>query len=308
MVFPRHQLQEELAIRDLVSIKYVELPRQYVGRFETYDFWQLIYVEYGEFEIIVDEARFDLVQGEAVFYKPHSSHYGELRNGKSSVMIIINFDCASACMALLENKRFRLLEEERRALSCIVREGQHELESLKEHTHQVFPKQEATLPFGTEQLIRNYMEILLIQLIRRQTPGQGGDDYKPVSIASESQLDESFSEIVEFFRNHLESNFTIKQLCDRFAISGTRLKMMFKRQTGMGIIEYFNCMKIKQAKRLIREEAVSFAEIAERLGYSSNQQFSKQFKRIAKLSPSDYAASISARARRGSAGKPDPLS
>ncbi|MDF2724527.1 MAG: transcriptional regulator, AraC family [Paenibacillus sp.] len=297
-MLPRHQLQEELPICELVSIMYTELPRQFVGKLESYDFWQLIFLEYGEFDVSVDGSEFELVQGEAVFYKPNSTHFGKLINGKSSVLIIINFECASDCMNVLENKRFRLLEEERRTLSGIVREGFNGNETYMGKTRKVYrPKQAKS--YGSEHLIRNYLEILLIQLIRRQKPEGSEDGYKPVSIAVESQADESFSKMEAFFRSHLESSFTIKQLCDTFAISSTRLKMMVKQKTGMGVIEYFNSMKIAQAKRMIREESISFAEIAERLGYSSNQQFSKQFKRIAKMSPSDYAASISARSVKG---------
>lgn len=308
MAFPRHPLQEELAIRELVSIKYAELPRQFIGAIENYDFWQCIFVEYGEFEINVDGSKFDLAQGEAVFYKPHSSHTGTLKNGKSSVLIIINFDCDSPCLQLLENRRFRLSEEERRALACIVREGFGSAEASLERTHHEYPGRGGTgYPFGTAQMIRNYMEILLLQLLRRQMPdgvGENGevnggasalDRGRPVSLAGEARSEELYTQMMAYFRERLGSTLTVAELCDAFAISATRLKLMFKQKTGMGIIETFNSMKIREAKRLIREESVSFAEIARRLGYSSNQQFSKQFKRIAKMSPSDYAVSIKAR-------------
>jgi len=55
-------------------------------------------------------------------------------------------------------------------------------------------------------------------------------------------------------------------------------------------------MKIAKAKRIIREEAASFSETAERLGYSSVHYYSKQFKRITDISPSEYVRSVNARA------------
>lgn len=61
----------------------------------------------------------------------------------------------------------------------------------------------------------------------------------------------------------------------------------------------------RKAKRLIREESATVSEIAERLGYSSLHYFSKQFKHIMDMTPSDYARSITARAERIRGKPPD---
>lgn len=299
MVFPRHQLQEEFAIRNIVTFRYLELPSHFNTTYEQYDFWQLIYVEYGELEIWVDGITLFLTKGDVIFYKPYSIHYAKFLNGKSSIMIIISFECKSPSMSFFEDKYFHLGEEERRTLSHIVREGLQELDPpIDKPVRGGFPQKRSGAAFGTEQLIQNYLEILLIQLIRRQDSDSQQQHHQPISIAKELQMDESFSAMIKFLHNNLERSFTFEHLCKQFAMSGTRLKVLFKQKTGMGLMEYFNLMKIQQAKHIIREESISFVEIAERLGYSSNHYFSKQFKRITKMTPSEYAASINAFSKR----------
>ena len=57
-------------------------------------------------------------------------------------------------------------------------------------------------------------------------------------------------------------------------------------------MQYFNYLKIERAKMLIREDNYNFTQIANILAYDSIHYFSKQFKKIAKMTPSEYASSV----------------
>lgn len=57
-------------------------------------------------------------------------------------------------------------------------------------------------------------------------------------------------------------------------------------------MEYFGAMKIEAAQRMIREGACNFTEIAALLGYSSIHYFSRHFKKVTGMTPSEYASSV----------------
>jgi YesN/AraC family two-component response regulator len=57
-------------------------------------------------------------------------------------------------------------------------------------------------------------------------------------------------------------------------------------------MEYFYRLKIEEAKRLIRNGTNNFTQIADKLGYSTIHYFSRQFKKIVGMSPSEYSKSI----------------
>lgn len=53
-------------------------------------------------------------------------------------------------------------------------------------------------------------------------------------------------------------------------------------------------MKINFARQLIRENDMNFTQISEFLGYSSIHYFSRQFKKLCGMTPTEYALSIKA--------------
>ncbi|PYI53820.1 AraC family transcriptional regulator [Paenibacillus flagellatus] len=291
---PRHTLLEELSIRKLVTFYYRELTKQFYTSGERHDFWEIVYVDKGEVDIFTDAGNQRLKQGDLIFYKPNVFHGGRAANDKAPNLIILSFECSSPCMRAFEDKTIRLLEEERLLLSRIVREGLQAFEPAIDSPHIAnCPSSREGAPFGGEQLIRNYLEILLIQLYRRTQEVERS--LHPSSVVAEAEGDEVVDAVVHYLREHLSDNFTLDQLCERFTISRTRLKTLFRAKTGCGVMEYFNLLKISRAKQLMREHTASFSDVAERLGYSSVHYFSKQFKRISGMSPSEYVRSVQAR-------------
>ena len=82
-------------------------------------------------------------------------------------------------------------------------------------------------------------------------------------------------------------------------MSRSLIQKLFKEETGWSVMEYFYRLKIEEAKRLIREETNNFTQIADILGYSTIHYFSRQFKKIVGMSPSEYSKSILTLAKSG---------
>ena len=57
-------------------------------------------------------------------------------------------------------------------------------------------------------------------------------------------------------------------------------------------MEYFGNLKIQKAKEMIREGSHNFTEIAALLGYNSIHYFSRHFKKVTGMTPSEYASSV----------------
>jgi len=98
MVYQRYLLKEELEIRKLITFYYKELPSHYDSPGEKHDFWELVYVDTGEIEIVTDLRTCQLKQGEIVFYKPNEFHGGKALHGTAPNLIIITFECSAPCM------------------------------------------------------------------------------------------------------------------------------------------------------------------------------------------------------------------
>lgn len=109
---------------------------------------------------------------------------------------------------------------------------------------------------------------------------------------------ELFYRVTDYLEAHLCCHLTIQQICKDNLIGRSQLQKLFRLRCRMGIIEYFSLMKINAAKELIRTRRLNFTQISEQLGYTSIHYFSRQFKKLTGMTPSEYASSIKAMAER----------
>lgn len=91
---------------------------------------------------------------------------------------------------------------------------------------------------------------------------------------------------------HINEQLTIDKICRNTLVSRSRLQKLFQEIHGCGVMEFFTWMKIDTAKELIRSNQLNFTQISDRLGYTSIHYFSRQFKKITHMNPSEYASSI----------------
>lgn len=90
----------------------------------------------------------------------------------------------------------------------------------------------------------------------------------------------------------VNKNSSIKKLSTFLAETMHRsyyhLSRIFTNTTGFTIEKYFIRLKMEKAKELIIQDELSMAEISMKLGYSSQQIFSTQFKKETGKTPSEY--------------------
>ena len=90
----------------------------------------------------------------------------------------------------------------------------------------------------------------------------------------------------------VEQNLTLEQICRDNLIGRSQLQKLFHSHTGGGVMEYFSWLKIQTARRMIREGRLNFTQIATRLSFQSVHYFSRRFRQITGMSPSEYAQSV----------------
>lgn len=95
--------------------------------------------------------------------------------------------------------------------------------------------------------------------------------------------------IIELIRSGqpLEGNLS-EYLSDKIHKDYQQLSRLFSGVEGKSIERYFILQKIERAKELIVYGEQNLTEIAHGLGYSSQQHFSRQFKKETGLSPSHF--------------------
>lgn len=102
----------------------------------------------------------------------------------------------------------------------------------------------------------------------------------------------SIKEYVELCKNYIGINsykrITMKMLCDYIGLEHSYLYRLFRQEAGMSPCEYIIDYKIKLARQLLEETALSVSEIAGSLGYDDGLAFSKLFSKKTGMPPSFY--------------------
>lgn len=103
-----------------------------------------------------------------------------------------------------------------------------------------------------------------------------------------SQQTELIKEIHQQLTEHLDQRFTIEELSKQYLINTSTLKEVFKAVYGLPIATYMKEYRVRQAMKLLRESDATISEIAAQAGYETQGKFSKAFKDVTQVLPTEY--------------------
>ena len=290
MAYKSVVLEDSITINRVISVHYFQYMSDFSFPGESHDFWELVCVDRGEIDALAGERRLTLKKGNILFHKPNEFH-NVLTNGKVSPSLVV-IVCHSPAIKSFEDQLMSVQDTEKELLAQIIVEARNTFSGRLDDPYQeelIFNSEPLT--FGSAQLISHYLEQLIIHLYRRYF------SYSlPVRssrfLAEASSGNDTYNRIVRYMEEHLGERMTIDRICRDNLVGRSQLQKLFRDTKGCGVIEFFSMMKIDTAKQMIRDNQLNFTQIADRLGYSSIHYFSRQFKQITTMTPSEYATSI----------------
>ena len=282
----KHEIVNILNINKIVTIHYYELDKDFSFSGESHDFWEMVYVDSGVVEIDADSKTLLLKQGEVIFHKPNEFHTLRADKKTASNVFVISFVCFSEAMKFFNRKIMAVPSKLKKIISSIIEEYSETFSPMSSEDVRLEIKENP--PIGSQQMIRNYLEQFLILLIRHE------QDERSLRIfpSKESMENHLISQIIQFIDDSLYDDISIHKICSRFNYSRTYLSKIFKQATDYTILEYILMKKIREAKKLIREGNLNFTQISDKLSFENSHYFSRVFKRITKMTPSDYKKSV----------------
>lgn len=283
----RHKIDNLLVVSQIVTVHHFEFDKHFVSEGEEHDFWEMVYVESGEFVCTLKTGEVTIGEGEAMFHRPGEYHRHASGGRRAPNVFIVSFECRSEGMRFFEGRRVRLPRECVRQIYGIVAEA---AATFDIPVSDPLTKKMELLPepaLGGTQMIKNRLEMLLIQLLRKEMATAGAEER---FLREEEAGGRVAAVIIEKMRTHLADGLSVEALCEGIAYSRSYIFKEFRRATGRSIADYYNAMRIEAAKRRIREEDRSFAEIADALHFDTPNYFCKTFKRYVGVTPRAYRA------------------
>ena len=104
-----------------------------------------------------------------------------------------------------------------------------------------------------------------------------------------AQRKSTINQIIHYIReNFMDPGLGLSKVGMEFGMSESYLSSIFKEGAGINFGEFLEQIRIDTACSLLKEEAYSISDIAERVGYNSIQSFRRAFKRVIGVNPSEY--------------------
>ncbi|MEG0649777.1 MAG: AraC family transcriptional regulator [Oscillospiraceae bacterium] len=288
---PKHVIE----VDGLISVHYFEYSSNYTFDGESHDFWEFLYVDKGELDVTAGDKTQHLKKGQIIFHKPGEFHNLRANGTIAPNLVVASFVCNSPSMSYFEEKVFSISDVERALMAQIIDEAEASFTtSLSDpDTKELVRKDEQ--PFGCEQMIVLAIEHLLIEFVRRQ--GEGTP--RTTSLIREKSQSEFVTRVHKYLEDNISKRLSLSDICRDNLVGRSYLQKIFREKTGGGAMEYFGELKIAHAKEMIRESSHNFTEISVLLGYNSIHYFSRHFKKVTGMTPSEYASSVKVLAKRG---------
>ena len=279
--FQKHIISDTIKINSVVTVHYNEFSGNYIFPGEKHNFWEFVYVDKGTAIALAGEKELYLSHGEIIFHKPNEFHAIKADKNDPPNVVVVTFTTNSQAMNFFEGTVFSLPKESR-----------YHIKEILENARRTFVmpiKNSITLLdspiLGGDQMIKTHTEQLLIELMRHYSKNE-------FSTSRETIENKTIGGCINYLEKNIYGNISIDEVCDAVNYSRTYVCTLFKSVTGKTIIEYYNCLKIDEAKKLIRKKEYTFSQISDMLGFNSPNYFSHIFSKISNMSPSEYRDSL----------------
>jgi len=255
------------------------------------------YIDQGEAEFILNGVKYDVQEGDVLLMHPLMPHIIKSTSTVPLVQYIVHLDLYYDERRIrLDNKALLHAQEQ----SCQTFSREMQLASIHPLSHlppsdrielkrrfTVIEKELAHPATGGTLAIKSACLEMLYLFFKNQiqTHKKNGKMTK-----GWPQLERAIHYIHECYR---DPQLNKQEISGHIGITANHLSYLFKTQLGITIYNYIKHVRIEQAKLRIKEGRQNVTETAEDVGFSSIHLFSRTFKRVVGVTPSEYAATQS---------------
>ncbi|MCQ6278792.1 helix-turn-helix transcriptional regulator [Bacillus sp. EB600] len=109
-----------------------------------------------------------------------------------------------------------------------------------------------------------------------------------VKIYSTKNYSPIVKKAVDYIHFNLEEPLTLNDIAAALNVNPSHLSRKFKEDTNTNIIDYINHKRIDEAKLYLQRGNTSVTEVAFLVGYNDHNYFTRVFKKITSITPSQY--------------------
>lgn len=287
MEFNLKNFKIDISVPKMANMHYFEFIKEYHTFKDRHPFRELIYVDSGTIKVESESYTGTLSSKQMIIHKTNEVHSLSCLDTDAPNVIIIGFECDSPKIDVFSKTPHALSSELIKILTEVIKEGRLVFLPPYDVPNLTDMKKRTDFPFGADQMLKLKLEMFLIELIRNT-------EALPYAHKS-AYVDTKTEEIFTYINNNYKEKITLDDLCFLFGTNKTTICKSFKAAYGDSVINYTNRLRIKKAKKLMRDGDLNLTQVSACVGFSSIHYFSKLFKAYEGISPSEYISTIKAK-------------
>lgn len=255
---------KSLQFEKIYTFLYQECAHNFYFRGEKHKPYELVYVDRGALHNLVRGQDILLEQQDFMIIDSNDWHtqYSDLPVS----FLTVSFWAAESGLSAVVNKRISMNAQARGIFKKML--SQNRLDAY------------------SGEYMESLLKILLIELLH--AAGADVPALHPASHWENSIVDKA----IQLISENPQKQLSLEELAGAVHVSVPYLYKLFQLHLGTSPGKYITKIRIEECKVLLRDGRLTMGQIAERMGYSSQQQFSRQFANICGISPTQYLRSL----------------
>jgi AraC-like DNA-binding protein/mannose-6-phosphate isomerase-like protein (cupin superfamily) len=279
-----------------VQVYFIDLSKAYLKyiRWQWHNELEVIIVNHGEADVMVDDQMIHLTPGQGVFINQNVLHaihpYGESRNC-SLYSLTFHPDFLFDSRSNLAHKYLTPIINSPELKTFFLDEADPAKENLLDLINDVIAAN-AVKAFGYELVTRAKLYQFWLQFMQNVNV-EPSDRPKPPPVLSLDEI--RVKEAIRYVEEHYASPITLDALATTIHISKSECCRCFKRTLKLTPIEYVMRFRIFAAARLMHNNdpsIMSISDLAFAVGFNSVSYFNKTFRKYLNQTPTEYRNAI----------------
>ncbi|MBQ8881528.1 MAG: helix-turn-helix transcriptional regulator [Oscillospiraceae bacterium] len=256
---------KSLQFERIYTFLYQECTHDFYFRGEKHKPYELVYIDRGELHNLVRGQ--DILLGQQDFMIIDSNDWHTQYSDLPVSFLTVSFWAGEVSLSAITNKRFPMRPQFKSIFKKMLTQNEQDAYS--------------------SEYMESLMKILLLELMQ-DTKADSAPQY-PTSSHWENEIVDRAMQLIS---QNLHRKLSLDELAEMVHVSVPYLYKLFQVHLGTSPGKYIAKIRIEECKMLLREGQMTMGQIATRMGFSSQQQFSRQFSALCGISPTQYLRSL----------------
>lgn len=278
MVWKYYNVAEAVRVERVYSLFERTYRHDYNFAGESHNFWECVYIENGSICVTADGRVHNLTEGDIIFHKPLELHKFFVEGVEDAKILTFSYSLEGDLCHSIENKICRLHSQSNAVMQSFL-DYLHDEAVRRGIGGDSWGDISWARTVGEDAVFSQMVATYICQLIL--TLSQSDTD----TVTSKAADAAVFTNAVDYMKLHIDGVPSVWEIAQEIGISESGLQRVFDKYAKMVVHKYLVSLKMKTATELLGQ-GISVCDVARRLGYSSQNNFSAAYRRETGQNPS----------------------